>query len=263
MTAAGDIYRLQKRNQATMRQVTNLLADESERVISVAANLEQQDLGGFLRATVPGLIDRYGKVNAAAAMKYYDEQRLTKLSKLSPYAGRSAVKNARRSAERLAKAKLLSEVYVAKVPTFNAIAKSQTIVNYGMALFQGPGFESMRSEVINAMTRAVAGYNRDTLLYNSALDEAVVGVQRVAEPNACDFCQTVAFDSYGGVRTTDYAVAWHNNCHCSIETIYEGSLPTRPDYYDSFEYGSTNAEPALSKDWTSFKKEFSADYVSA
>lgn len=249
-------YELQKRNQATMRQVSNLATVEADRVLSLASNYTQQEMGGFLRNVVPGVVDRYGNLNAAAAMKYYDEQRALRLANLSATATRQARQNAARRAERYAGAQLQSQQYLASLPAFDAVAKSATIVDYGMAMFMKNGFQSMKSETTNAMTRAIASYNRDTLLFNSALDPDVIGVQRVAEPNACDFCQTVAFDSYGGTRVTSYAVHWHNNCHCSIETIYRGDKPYRPDYYNDFPYGNTSADPALSPDWNDTKKQF-------
>jgi hypothetical protein len=251
-----------------MRQVNRLVLQESSRVLATASNVtSQQEMGGFLRATVPGLIDRYGKVNAAAARRYYDEQRLAAFKGTAPGATRSARVGARRAAERVAAARTRSALYVAKLPKFDAIAKSETIVNYGMALFMGSSVEAMQNEVGNALTRAVASYNRDTLLYNSALDDAVVGVQRVAEPNACDFCQTVAFDSYGGARVTDYAIEFHNNCQCSIETIFEGDKPFRPDYYDDFEYGDKTANAPegayRTEGWGDFRSQFMKNYVSA
>lgn len=263
-------YDLQRRNQANLKRVTDLLANEATRVLGTGRNITgQQDMGGFLRTVVPGLIDRYGNVNAAVAVEYYDAQRLAFMEKHSAYPGapRSVRTNARRRAERVATARTQGQLYVAKLPKFDAIAKADTVVNYGMALFQGAGYDALTSEVTNAMTRAVASYNRDTMLFNSALDDAVVGVQRVAEPNACDFCQTVAFDSYGGVRVSDYAVEWHNNCHCSLETIYVGDSKYRPDYYDDFEYGNTTADAPDStyrtEGWSDFKASVTQDYVSA
>jgi hypothetical protein len=129
---------------------------------------------------------------------------------------------------------------VAKLPTFNAPQISEPIIGQGMKTFMAAGFEPMTADVTRAMTRAVASYNRDTMLYNASLDEAVYAVQRVAEPNACGFCQLVAFESARvtteeGVRTASYAIDFHNNCKCSIETLYIGDRPIRPDYYDEFE----------------------------
>lgn len=269
MATNAERYKLLQRNQATMRQVNQILVDQAWKVTGVAAGFGQQEMGGFLREIVPGLIDEYGNINAVAAREYYDQQRLAAL-RANP--GRA---NARRSSERLASAQLQSAIYVATVPQFEPEAKAEPIIGYAMSLFQKSGFDGMRSEMTNALTRAVASYNRDTLLYNSALDRSVVSVQRVAEPNACDFCRTVAFGSKGNryqPRTTLYAPHWHNNCHCSIETLYEGDKPYRPDYYDSFEYGSVHPSAEVqaatqtvsdSDLWSQARTEFTAkNYVS-
>ena len=270
MATAAERYRLLQRNQATMRQVNQILMSDAMKVTSVASGYEQQEMGGFLREIVPGLIDQYGNVNAVAATEYYDQQRLAALT-ANP--GRQA---ARRSAERVARAQLESAIYVATMPKFDPVAKAEPIIGYAMSLFQRSGFDGMRSEMANALTRAVASYNRDTLLYNSALDKSVVSVQRVAEATACEFCRTVAFGSKGNAyrpRTTLYAPHWHNNCHCSIETLYKGDTPFRPDYYDNFEYGSVNpsAETKAATEtisdsdlWSQARTEFTnKNYVSA
>lgn len=240
-------YEAAKRNQATMGQVEKLLTNESNQVLEIARSFERQAVGGFLRSVVPGLIDRYGKVNAAAAMKYYDEQRLAWVN----HAGNSTTRNSqRRKAERFAAAKLRSQIYVAQMPEFNPVELSDPIVGYGMARFTEEGFDVMRDQVTSAMTRAVASYNRNTMLYNAALDDAVVGVQRVAEPNACAFCAMVAFGSSKWhaheSRVADYAIHFHSNCRCSIETLYEGDKAIRPDYYSKFEAEYTDATRATS-----------------
>lgn len=225
-------YEAARRNQASLNQVNALLIRESNAVLSNAQGLEQQQMGGFLRSVVPGLIDRYGKVNATVALQYYDEQRL---------AARARAESKSR-AQRLAAAKLTGQIYKAKLPEFQPVQTAEPIIGYGMAKFMNDGFEPMREVLNNAMGRAVASYNRDTLLYNASLDDAVITVQRVAEPNACAFCALMAFSSTRSaagqsmdVRTTSYAVDFHDNCNCTIETIYEGDEPIRPDYYDQFE----------------------------
>lgn len=226
-------YEAIRRNQATMQQVNVLLERESTKVLSLAEQFDQQQMGGYLRTVVPGLVDRYGNVNATAAMAYYDEQRLLAGARLSMSTLR---------AQRLAGAKLKSQIYVAKLQTFDQVEIAEPIIGAGMKALMADGFGAMRSTVTNAMTRAVGSYNRDTIVYNAGLDEATLTVQRVAEPNACAFCALMAFSSSRSVsgdslevRTTSYAVDFHNNCHCSIETIYEGDEPIRPDYYDQFE----------------------------
>jgi len=268
MTTA-ERYALQKRNQATLRQVNDLLLREADTVLGKAEGLAQQETGGYLRKVVPGMIDRYGKVNAAAAMKYYDAQRAEWLKGVNRAPTTSAGRNRRirqnqnRNAERFASAKLQGQLYVARMPKFDAITKSEGIIGYGMSLLQEAGFMSMKDEMANAMTRAVASYNRDTLLYNSALDPNVVGVQRVAELGACDFCQMVAFGRDGQVRVGSYAANWHNNCKCSIETLYEGDQPYKPDYYDDFETGAPDqSTEEFAASWEQFKKDFPQKFVS-
>lgn len=246
-------YELALQNQAVLDQVNTIAMQQASAVVSAATGLGQQALGGYLRNVVPGLIDTYGNVNATAAINYYTAARDAWLLK-NGTGGRSRSNriNARRQAGRVAGAKLAGQIYVAKMPLINATEKADPVINYAMALFQDQGFQAMEKGVQNSLTRAVASYHHDTLLYNAALDEAVYKVQRVAEPKACAFCRMVAFKSgrtvyvrndQGGltpsaldnVRTADYAIKWHDHCHCTLETLYVGDKPIRPDYYDQFE----------------------------
>lgn len=232
-----------------MEKVNRLLEADASRVLRLGDGMTQQELGGFYRSVVPGLVDRWGNVNATAAMQYYDEQRLAWQRR--GFSGATA--------ERFAQRQLKSQVYVAKLPPKNAVQISEAIIGHGMAQFMSSGFEASATAVQNAMTRAVASYNRDTILFNSGLDEAVITVQRIAEPTACGFCIGMAGLSLRTVETdgqhasnlsqVNYAVDYHNNCHCSIETLYEGDKPFRPDYYDQFDqamadYGATEPQYA-------------------
>jgi hypothetical protein len=238
MATAAELYALARRNQATMRAVENEMKRTSFRVLSAAEGLGQQQLGGFLRSVAPGLIDRFGQVNATAAMNYYNERKLASLSRsnVASVASRQQRQNLRRQASSRAGAELRSQLFLAQRPAFNAVELAQTPVNYAMTVFQQSGYQSMRSSFTNSLTRAVASYNRDTILYNSALDSDVVGVQRIAEPGACGFCQLQAVASLNPRRNNpSYAVEYHDNCRCSIETLYQGDELIRPDYYQDFE----------------------------
>lgn len=260
-TITREKYNLVRRNQATMQQVNTLLAREANQVLGLASNFDKQQLGGYLRTVIPGLVDKYGNVNAVAAMNYYDDQRLL-WSRQNPAvlpsgsAGRKAIINARSGkAQRFAAAKLKSQVYVAKLPTFDVAQKSEPIIGWGMSRFVDEGFQAMQTAVTNSMTRAVGSFNRDTITYNAGLDDAVVSVQRVAEPGACSFCAVIAFGSGTGnsnSRIGSYAADYHDNCQCSIETLYEGDEPLRPDYYDQLE--ADYVEAALSVGTTDTKQ---------
>ena len=237
-------YLMGVRNRVVMEQVDRIATQETLTVVEAARDFDQQELGGFLRTTMPPLVDRYGQINATAALDYYNQTKAawyaerggTNAGMLS--GSRRLIRNSRNTrSSRYAAARLEAEIYVATRPEFNLTAKVDGIVNYAMATFSKNGFDAMKPSLTNSLTRALASYQRDTVLYNSALDRDVYKVQRVARPNACSFCRVVAFESYRGsdVRTADYAIDFHDNCHCTIETLYLGDQPIRPDYYENFE----------------------------
>lgn len=240
MATAQELYNLARRNQATMRRVETLLLRETNTVLGVGAGFGQQEMGGFLRTVVPELIDRFGNINATAAVDYYNDRRNLWIREQggSPVA-RQGRQNLRRQADRRATAELRSQVFLAKRAPLNPQELAEGPIGYGMKLFQQRGFSALRLNLGNAMTRAVASYNRDTILYNSALDSDVVGVQRVAEPGACGFCRLRAVESVNSRRTRGiapaYAVQYHDNCRCSIETLYRGDQLIKPEYYRQFE----------------------------
>jgi len=236
-------YELSQRNQANMRAVETLLEREANTVMLTGQDYDRQEMGGFLRVIIPELIRKYGNINGTAAVNYYDEQR-----KL--YEAKGLTKG---QASRTAAKKSQSALYFAKMADIDHNKLADPIIGYSMARFSEAGFKVMQDQAVSAMTRAVASYNRDTILYNAGLDEAVVTVQRVAEPNACAFCAMMAFSSTRSasgspleVRTTSYAVDFHDRCRCSIETLYEGDAPIRPDYYDSFEQDYYSATSEIS-----------------
>ncbi|HLP97662.1 MAG TPA: hypothetical protein VK149_04375 [Sideroxyarcus sp.] len=272
-------YALINENQAALRRVDQVMQRTAMTAFKPLDRLSQQGAATLFRDTVPGLIDEFGNVNAQLAKNYYQTQRFNYyhdrfMAKADDgiLLNRRASKNLARQATSRAQAQLdsalqLANGYQAKLPKFDALAKSDTIVNYAMRLFMSQG-AGAAGEISNALTRAVASYNRDTILYNSALDKDVVAVQRVAEPNACDFCQMVAFDSYGSARTSSYAADYHSNCRCSVETLYKGDKPLVPDYYKDFPYGSNYADledaqfDASTSAIDELRKVFTADYVS-
>jgi len=214
-------------NRRTMRHVSTLMKAEAVKVISQGQNLGQQEMGGFLRTAIPAIIARYGNLNAVTAANYYDQVRA-----ISAKGAKS---------------------YKAVVPAFDALERADTVINYGMKTFMAQGFERLPELVAAAMTTPVAGYNRDTIDANAGLDTSAKTVQRIAEPNACAFCALLAFSTTStaegktiGTRTFSYAPDFHDNCHCTVEVIFEGQDPIVPDYYKDFamEYADTTGGSA-------------------
>jgi hypothetical protein len=55
-----------QKNQKTIKRVNELVIADSTKILSLGDGMSQQELGGFYRSAVTGLIDRWGNVNAAA-----------------------------------------------------------------------------------------------------------------------------------------------------------------------------------------------------
>jgi len=238
-------YLLAVRNQANLKAVSNLAEQAGLTITRRAGQLPQQAMGAYLRETVPGIIDQFGKLNGVAAVQHYQNSRNLALAAI-----RGDFADPKRAADRIARAQLQGAVYKATLPAFNPVDKSKSVINYSMASYMSEGQPGLFRSVQQSLTRAVASYNRDTMLYNTALDPGAVTVQRVANPGACPFCSTMAFSSTrsGGsklqVRTAQYAIEFHRNCSCTIETLYAGDSPIRPPYYDQLEkeYSQTGGD---------------------
>ena len=116
------------------------------------------------------------------------------------------------------------------------------MLDYAIASNFTTGKNKMFEVVFNGITNIVADYARETILENAEADTATtVTVQRVAEPNACAFCamlavQTLTFTAIGTPEDfTTFENEWHNNCNCSLETVFDDQPPIRPSYYDKME----------------------------
>lgn len=236
-------YEQQRQQEAAMRRVDVLIGEQSATIASVGATLPQQEYGGFLRSVLPSLIDEYGKINATAAIQYYNNIRNQWLTTYGEQARTQASRSAvRAQATRAAVAQTQGALAVAQgyaaryADDYDALGKASTVINHVMKVRAKEGQNASVEAMRNALTREVAMYHRDTILFNSALDKSVDRVQRVAQAGACDFCRLMALGSTRGtVRTSTYAARFHNNCQCTITPLFKGESPVRPDYYDQFE----------------------------
>lgn len=239
-------YEQQVRQEAVIAQVNELITQQATAVATAGASLAQQEFGGLLRQTLPALLDQYGNINATAAIDYYDTLRLQWSNVVGEQAQRMITrKSAKSAASRYAAAITGGKIQVAKntdnfaatyATTYNTLAKTDAVMNFAMKVRAKYGHEASVQAMNNALTREVAMYHRDTVLFNSAIDPYVEKVQRVAQASACEFCRLMALGSEdGSVRLTSYAAKFHDNCHCTIQPLFKGDQPTRPPYYDQFE----------------------------
>jgi len=227
-------YLLAQRNQSTLARVNALAMQNARTVFLTGAELDRQTFGGFVRRVLPPIVDQWGKVNAVAAMDHYDASRELWYQ---VHGEKAPGGQAYARSTRYASAITSGRIYKATIPNFDSVALANPVVNEMMKTFATNGFDASSSAGQNAITRTIAQYNRDTMLFNSGLDESVKRVQRVAEFNACGFCKSLAVGGYGrtSTRTSDYAVKWHNHCRCSIEVLFDGDKEVRPEYYDQIE----------------------------
>ena len=256
-------YEQQIKQEAVIRQVNDLITDSATGIVRTAADLGQQEYGAFLRSVIPELLDQYGKVNATAAIDYYTQMREQWSELYGDAARRQIGRDAVRSAEqRYAAAITGAKINVAKnaeafaatyAPTYDVASKTDAVMNFAMKVRSKYGHEASVEAMNNALTREVAMFHRDTVLFNSAIDPYVNRVQRVAQATACEFCRLMALGSREGkVRVSTYAAKFHDHCHCTIQPLFEGDEPVRPDYYDQFEKqyadaskGNTSAKDIL------------------
>lgn len=241
VTADRYRYELSRQQETTLKQVNDLISRQAADVVAPAAGFDQQQFGGLLRQVVPTLLDQYGKINATAAIQFYDQSREFWDQNLSnaSQGGRDARRTA---AQRYATARTQGAVKAAQgyaaqfADTYDTVSKTDAVVNWAMKVRATSGHQPSVEAMQNALTREVAAYHRDTVLFNSALDPNVSRVQRVAQASACEFCRLMALGSTNGkVRVSTYAVKFHSHCHCTIQPLFDGEQPVRPDYYDQFE----------------------------
>lgn len=254
-------YEQQLQQETVIKQVNDLITASATTVVSAGANLGQQDYGAFLRTVIPELLDQYGNVNATAAIEYYNQMRDQWFTLYGESARRTAGRDAARTAQqRYAAAVTGSKIKVATnaetfaatyAPTYDVASKTDAVMNFAMKVRAKYGHEASVQAMNNALTREVAMYHRDTVLFNSAIDPYVNRVQRVAQATACEFCRLMALGSRDGkVRVSTYAAKFHDNCHCTIQPLFEGDQPVRPDYYDKFEkeYAAASKNNSSAKD---------------
>jgi hypothetical protein len=252
VTKARFDYELTRQQERILAEVNKLATDQATSAVSIGAAFDQQEFGGLLRQVMPNLLDEFGQINSTAALDFYQQQANAywEANKANP-AGLS--RDARRSREtNFARARTRSAIglntnqdkYVALLAdNYDTAAKSERVIGWTMKVRAKDGHQAAVGAMNNAITREVASYHRDTVLFNAALDPYVSRVQRVAQATACEFCRLMALGSTNGrVRVSSYAVKFHDHCHCTIQPLFDGEDPIRPDYYDEFESEYTQAK---------------------
>lgn len=202
--------------EEVLKNVNTLIIADATNAVSVGAGLGQQEYGALLRQVVPNLLDQYGNINSVAAIQYYDTIRNEWATNVAD--------------------KAVGEYTAQFADNYNLEARTNSVVNYAMQIRAKEGHTASVEAMNNALTRQVAMYHRKTIVFNSAMDNSVSKIQRVVQPNACEFCKLMAIGSTNGlVRTSTYTVKFHDHCHCTIQPIFSGEEYVTPSYYGDFE----------------------------
>lgn len=257
-------YSLIQAQQAALKRVSTAMDVVATQAFQPLDRLTQQGAAALFRTVIPGIVDQFGNLNAQIAKNYYEAQRWeyfvtgfndlvagTQDSYVPKIELRRDVNNLKTQAARRAEAQLQAQFALAKgydvlVPSFDAVARTDSTINFAMKSFMKNG-ASASPEIRNALTRAVAMYNRDTILFNAALDKTVEGVVRVSNAGACSFCRLVSRRVDGQHRRFGYAPHWHNNCHCTIEVVRRGQSMPAPPWYSEDIPPATPAEAAAAE----------------
>jgi len=219
-----------EQNIRTLERINRTASNDLKNILNLGSAYDRNEFGGLVRSTIPPLLEKYTNISAQLAASHYNEMRAAAISS-SANLGLSRSATRRREAAIVRDTiKVSAGAYTAKIPDFNLMEKNEKIIGYVMQTFANGGFEPAKNQSLLATVREIAMSNRDTILFNATLDSSIRRVQRVADPNACAFCLTLALNDAAG-----YAVDFHNDCKCTIEPIFEGQSEIRPDYYDDLE----------------------------
>jgi hypothetical protein len=247
-----------------------LAESTTKRVLPDLSTLDSREAGGVIRTLATNLSETIGEAASIAGVETYKnltDDALTVLYESTPWgAAREAIFNERtaRFLERARSYDGLSfqeldamvkaagtgqidgailqarmwakngfEGYVPSVINVKErIAKNlEGIVGRSMSKYLDGSYQDAADALSGGVGRMVENLYRDTIATNSEADGFVTGYQRVASPNACAFCLTVALNEY---TTFEQSGGYHDYCGCATVPVYRGVGAYEPDYYSGF-----------------------------
>lgn len=219
-----------KRNIDNITQVSEVAKREMIGAFSLNFTNDRNEFAGVVRRLGPSILSSFGNISATSAVYHYQEMRDIALKNTIGLELSNRARRRRFNAQLSASESIDIGKYIPTIASINLTDKTETLIASSLAKFDSNGYIGGQNAAVDYILREVAMANRDTVLFNATLDSSVQGVQRIADPNACSFCLTVAL---GGSRS--FASKYHSGCRCTIEPIFRGQSDIRPDYYDSLE----------------------------
>ena len=218
-------------------QTTTLAIAQTVEITNLLRDRPIPELAFQLRRTMPAVSDSFANVASVISAETYNQSRT------------------------LAKP---PSTYKATPTKANTIDGMQAAIGFGMAqLTRGAEYEVFQSTLAGSVQRLVLDGDRETIEFNIATDPDGTRYERVAQPDACAFCLTMA-----AVATTEknirsnYFEGYHNYCRCTLNPIFTGQSLTNPPYYQKARDAYNLANEELLNQQTEARKVFDARLAS-
>src|SRR5690625_2509458 len=179
-----------------------------------------------LMDVLPALVDTYGSAAGTVAADWYDDTRL----------------------EQEIRGRFTASPAVLRDPGTDELTRWGLSPLFG----ENPDWSAARTLVLGGLQRRIKNVGRETVMGSSIQDPQADGWQRIAQSDACLFCQMLAGrgDVYGEETTADFAA--HDWCSCEATVAWRnrpkpvrkwtGPSPdrSRADYDRAREWIATN-----------------------
>lgn len=185
-------------------QTTTLAIAQTVEITNLLRNRPIPELAFQLRRTMPAVSDSFANVASVISAETYNQARTLAAPPSS---------------------------FKASPTKANTIDGMQAAIGFGMAqLTRGTDYDVFQSTLAGSVQRLVLDGDRETIEFNIVLDPDGTRYERVASPDACAFCLTMA--AVAEVQRENYFEGYHNNCRCTLNPIFTGQSSTDPPYYD-------------------------------
>jgi hypothetical protein len=221
-----------------LKQTTTLAIAQTVQVTEFLRDRPIPELAFQLRRTMPAVSDSFADVAGVVSADSYNKSR--------------ALAN-------------LSTQYKATSVKANTSQAMNAAIGFGIAqLTRGTDYDVFQSTLSGSVQKLVLGGDRETVEFNIVTDPDGTRYERVASPNACGFCLTMA--AVAEVQRENYFEGYHNFCQCTLNPVFQGQSGFRPDYYNDVEKAYFEADAILEEQrqaagWYSMKtKQAAAEF---
>jgi len=182
-------------DKAKLLAQTNTLAIAS--VVEITDLLKDRtvpELAYQLRLTLPPVAEQFSTVAATIGTQYYNDARA-----LAP----------------------VTSAYTATPVVPDVNTPLQSSIGYGISRLTVDGdYGTFQSILAGSVQRVVSQGDRLTIEDNIGRDPGGMMYERVAGPNACSFCLTMA--AVVRLQRSPDAKKYHDFCRCQVQAVFEG-----------------------------------------